>query len=181
MQPIRRVTDAITMQFIRRLAWITVGFTYILVSMGVTVRANDAGLSCPDWPLCYGRLFFSGNYGALLEESHRYIAGIVSVLIVVLALSILIRARKDQHLLVPALLAPVLLAVQIMLGGMTVLWKLSGPIITSHMAVAEALLATIITIAIMAGKPEATREPREKTRQFARLAMVASLLPTASF
>jgi heme o synthase len=175
MQPIRRVTDAITMQFIRRLAWITVGFTYILVSMGVTVRANDAGLSCPDWPLCYGRLFFSGNYGALLEESHRYIAGIVSVLIVVLVLSILIRARKDQHLLVPALLAPVILAVQIMLGGMTVLWKLSGPIITSHMAVAEALFATIITIAIMAGKPEATREPREKTRQFARLAMVASL------
>jgi protoheme IX farnesyltransferase len=176
MQPVRRIIDAITMQHIRRLAWVTVGFTYLLVSLGVTVRANNAGLSCPDWPLCYGRLFIHGDIGTLLEQSHRYLAAIVSILIAALTLAILFKARKQQQLVVPALLAPVVIIVQIVLGGLTVLLHLYGPIITSHMAVAQALLAMVIAIAVNAGTARASTEAREKTRKFARLATVTAIL-----
>jgi protoheme IX farnesyltransferase len=177
MQLVRRLADVITMPFIRRLAWVTVGFTYLLVAMGVTVRANNAGLSCPDWPLCYGRLFFSGDYGALLEETHRYLASIVSVLVIALTLCVLIsNARKERPILFPALLAPVVLIVQIVLGGLTVLLKLYGPIITSHLAVAEAFFAVIITIAVATSAARPNTEPIEKTRKFARLATVNAIL-----
>ncbi|MBO0794365.1 MAG: COX15/CtaA family protein, partial [Ktedonobacteraceae bacterium] len=108
MQLLRRMTDFITMQHIRRLAWFVVGATYILVSLGVTVRANNAGLSCPDWPLCYGRLFYSGDYGALLEQVHRFVAGLVGILLALLTVGILIRARKDRNLVIPTALALVL-------------------------------------------------------------------------
>lgn len=176
MQLLRRMTDFITMQHIRRLAWFVVGATYILVSLGVTVRANNAGLSCPDWPLCYGRLFYSGDYGALLEQVHRFVAGLVGILLALLTVGILIRARKDRNLVIPTALALVLLAVQIVLGGLTVLMNLSGPILISHLATAQAFFATILTVAVMTNKPSVNREPREKTLKFARLAALSAIL-----
>src|SRR5712692_668547 len=165
------------MKFIRRAAWIAVGFTYFLVALGGTVRTTDSGLSCPDWPLCYGQAFATVDYHTFLEQFHRYVAAIVSALVVTLAVAAFLWARKERHILVPALIiAPVLLAVQIVLGGLTVLWKLPPNIITAHLGTALALFATIITIAVMAGKPSASKEHPEKTRKFARLAMTNALL-----
>jgi heme A synthase len=163
-------------KLIHRLAWITVAFTYFLVALGATVRVNNAGLSCPDWPLCYGSIFSMESIGALLEESHRYTASIVSILVIALVLSILLWARHDKCLLIPAIIAPCLLVVQIILGGLTVLMKLEGAIITLHLATAEALFAIILFIAIMAGNKVPNQEPAEKTHQFARLAVLNALL-----
>jgi protoheme IX farnesyltransferase len=164
------------MKIIRRIAWVAVGFTYFLVALGGTVRVNDAGLSCPDWPLCYGRPFVFPDVRTLLEESHRYTASIVSVLIIALAICALLWARKERQVLIPALIAPVLLVVQIVLGGLTVLWKLPPEIITAHLATALAIFATVITIAVMAGRPVPSREHPERTRRFLRLAVTSALL-----
>src|SRR5437899_9658149 len=158
MDFISRFEGVASQKLIHRLAWITVAFTYFLVALGATVRVNNAGLSCPDWPLCYGSIFSMESVGALLEESHRYTASIVSVLVMALVLSILLWARHDKRLLIPAIIAPCLLVVQIILGGLTVLMNLEGAIITSHLATAEALFATILFIAIMAGSKVPNQE-----------------------
>jgi len=163
------------MKIIRRIAWVTVAFTYFLVSLGGTVRVKNAGLSCPDWPLCYGKVFAFPDIGALFEEAHRYTASIVSMLIVALTISALIWARKERHILVPALIAPILLVVQIVLGGLTVLWKLPPTIITAHLGTALAIFATVITVAVMSGKSTPSREDPDKTRKFAFLAMTNAL------
>jgi len=165
----------IFMRVIRRIAWVTVGFTYFLVSLGGTVRVKNAGLSCPDWPLCYGKVFAFPDIGALLEEAHRYTASIVSALIVALVICALIWARKERQVLIPALIAPVLLVVQIALGGLTVLWKLPPTIITAHLGTALAIFATVITIAVMSGKPTPSQEHPDKTRKFALLTMTNAL------
>src|SRR5947209_8098315 len=154
------------MKIIRRLAWVTVGFTYFLVALGGTVRATGSGLSCPDWPLCFGRPYAPPEIHALLEESHRYTASIVSVLVIALAISALIWARKERQVLIPAIIAPVILLVQIVLGGLTVLWNLPPTIITAHLATALALFAIIITIAVMAGKASSAKEHPDKKRKF---------------
>lgn len=163
------------MKIVRRIAWVTVGFTYFLVALGGTVRVKGAGLSCPDWPLCYGRAFAFPDIGALLEESHRYTASIVSVLILALVISALVWARKERQVLIPAIIAPVLLIVQIVLGGLTVLWKLPPTIITAHLGTALAIFATVITVAVMAGKSAPSKEHPDKTRKFALLAMTNAL------
>src|SRR6266516_370952 len=164
------------MKVVRRIAWVTVGFTYFLIALGGTVRVSNSGLSCPDWPLCFGRPYAPPEIHALLEEAHRYTASIVSVLVIALAISALIWARKEQQVLIPALMAPFFLVIQIVLGGLTVLWKLPPTIITAHLGTALAIFAMVITIAVMASKPQVSKESPAKTRKFARLAMTNALL-----
>ncbi|MBA2284880.1 MAG: protoheme IX farnesyltransferase [Ktedonobacteraceae bacterium] len=164
------------MKIIRRIAWVAVGFTYFLVALGGTVRVNNAGLSCPDWPLCFGKPFAFPDAGALLEQSHRYTASIVGVLVILVAICALLWARQARQVLYPALIAPVLLVIQIVLGALTVLWKLPPEIIAAHLGVALAIFAMVITVAIMAGTAAPSRELPEKTRKFARLAITNALL-----
>src|SRR6266568_5258311 len=164
------------MKLIRRIAWIAVGFTYFLVALGGTVRATDSGLSCPDWPLCYGKAYAAIDYHTFLEQFHRYMAAIVSVLVVTLAISAFLWARRERQVLIPALIAPVLLIIQIVLGGLTVLWKLPPTIITAHLGTALAIFAMVITVAIMSGKTNPSKEHPAKTRKFVRLAMTNALL-----
>ena len=164
------------MKIVRRIAWVTVAFTYFLIALGGTVRVSNSGLSCPDWPLCFGRPYAPPEIHALLEEAHRYTASIVSVLVIALAISALIWARNERQVLIPALIAPFFLAIQIVLGGLTVLWKLPPTIITAHLGTALVIFAMVITVAVMSGKAKPSKEHPAKTRKFARLAMTNALL-----
>ena len=61
------------------------------ITLGALVRITDSGLSCPDWPLCYGlwfpfkeRLISMDNvdffyYQIMLEWIHRLNAALVIV------------------------------------------------------------------------------------------------------
>src|SRR5579864_2229813 len=164
------------MKIVRRIAWVTVGFTYFLIALGGTVRVSNSGLSCPDWPLCFGRPYAPPEIHALLEEAHRYTASIVSVLVIALAVSALIWARKERQVLIPALIAPFFLVIQIVLGGLTVLWKLPPTIIAAHLGTALVIFALVITVAVMSGQVKPSKEHPAKTRKFVRLATTNALL-----
>ena len=164
------------MKIVRRIAWVTVGWTYLLIALGGTVRVSDSGLSCPDWPLCFGKAFDPAGVHVLLEQFHRYAASIDSLLIVALVVSVLIWARKERQILIPALLLPVFLLVQIVLGGLTVLLKLPPEIITAHLGTALVLFALAITVAVLSGKAKPSKEHPARTRRFVRLATTNALL-----
>src|SRR5579875_3115619 len=51
---------------------------YLLVALGDTVRVTESGMGCRSWPLCNGHLGLVGNVHALLEQSHRYLAAVVT-------------------------------------------------------------------------------------------------------
>jgi cytochrome c oxidase assembly protein subunit 15 len=91
-----------------RLAWIAVLLALAIVVFGAFVRLSNAGLSCPDWPTCYGRATWptqvheiaqaNANFEravethkAWREQVHRHLAAGLGLLILVLAL---IAARK---------------------------------------------------------------------------------------
>ena len=61
----------------RRFALATVILTFVVVVVGAYVRLSDAGLGCPDWPLCYGRPVPDAHEDARAwkEMGHRYLAG----------------------------------------------------------------------------------------------------------
>ena len=164
------------MKFIQRIAWAAAVVTYFLITLGGTVLATDSGLSCPDWPFCYGQAYYSGTYHTFLEQFHRFTAAAISILIVLLVIGIIAWARKDRALLSLAIAAPILLAVQIVLGGLTVLWKLPPQIITAHLGTALAIFAIMITIAVLSRKREPGKELPAKTRKFAQLAISNALL-----
>ena len=52
--------------------------TVDLMVLGAGVRALDAGLTCPYWPLCFGKVIPAMHVGVWLEFIHRVIAGFVA-------------------------------------------------------------------------------------------------------
>ena len=55
------------------------GVTYVLIVFGALVRANGAGLACPDWPLCFGEVIPAFDVGVAFEWGHRALAGSVGL------------------------------------------------------------------------------------------------------
>lgn len=86
-----------------RIAWLAVALALCVIVFGAFVRLSHAGLSCPDWPTCYGRATwpkavgdvaahaassireFDGNR-AWREQIHRHLAATLGVLVLILAL-----------------------------------------------------------------------------------------------
>lgn len=86
-----------------RIAWLAVALTACVVVFGAFVRLSDAGLSCPDWPTCYGRATWPSapqdaaahaaseirpfeTHKAWREQVHRHLAATLGVLVLLLAL-----------------------------------------------------------------------------------------------
>ena len=114
-----------------------------LVAIGGATRVMEAGLACPDWPLCYGVLWpgRQWNLQVFLEWFHRLDAFLVGIaLLLLLSLSLRFRARFPSWLPWSSGLALALVAVQGGLGALTVLSQLAAPTVTLHLATALTLV-----------------------------------------
>ena len=131
--------------------------TYALVVLGGVVRVSGSGLGCPDWPLCHGRLLPPLDLHAIIEYSHRTAASLTSTLVVLTAAVAWMAWRNRRDLVVPATLAVSLLAVQVVLGAITVRLELPPMIVLAHLATAMALLALLLFVALRSSLPTARR------------------------
>ncbi|MEX1827911.1 heme A synthase [Luteibacter sp. CQ10] len=89
---------------LRRLALLAALFAFCVVMFGAFVRLSNAGLSCPDWPTCYGKVTWPGHaqdiaqanqafpdrpyetHKAWREQVHRFLAGSLGVMVLAIAL-----------------------------------------------------------------------------------------------
>ena len=137
---------------------ITFGATMALVFIIVTggaVRLTGSGLGCPDWPTCASdRVVAPWEYHAMVEFVNRTITGLVSVAVMLAVLGSLVRRprRRDLTLLAVGLVAGVI--GQIVLGGLTVLFHLSPPLVMSHFVLSMVLLADAVVLHHRAGLPD---------------------------
>ncbi len=124
--------------------FILAGVTYVLIVLGALVRAHGAGLSCPDWPLCFGEVIPRFNFKIAFEWGHRVLAG--SVGLVFLALGGLTLRLPDlgRRMRSGLLIAALLLATQIVLGGLTVLELLAAWTVTSHLVMGNAFALAVV-------------------------------------
>ncbi len=138
----------------QRLAAATVVLTFVLVTIGVIVRAADAGLGCPDWPFCYGRVLPpAGDAKAWIEWVHRDVAALVGLLIVAMAVVALLDHRDRRSIVWPSVLAVGLVGFQAYLGKETVRLGNSGESVTAHLAAAMALLGVLVFLLVRAAYP----------------------------
>ena len=110
-----------------RLAWAAVLLALCVIVFGGFVRLSNAGLSCPDWPTCYGKATWptqdheitaaNASYERVVEVSkawreqfHRHIAALLGLLVLGLAL---LAARKRSLGVASVLVASGLVALSI--------------------------------------------------------------------
>lgn len=122
-----------------RLALFSALLAFLLVALGTWGRVSEAGLGCPEWPGCYGRLFapqtaqdltearsffarrMPEEEKQLKETLHRYLSGALGLLIIRLVwLGWKLKKHvRRQQVLIPALVF-VLVFAQVVLGIVTV-------------------------------------------------------------
>jgi heme a synthase len=111
--------------------------TLALMALGSATRVMDAGLSCPDWPLCYGTLVPSAqmNLQVFLEWFHRLVASSIGFIVLGLTAACW-RYRKNLPAWLPisVTLSLGIVILQGVLGGLTVTQLLRFDIVTAHLA-----------------------------------------------
>jgi cytochrome c oxidase assembly protein subunit 15 len=113
--------------------------TLALMAVGSATRVMNAGLACPDWPLCYGQLVPQQqmNLQVFLEWFHRLDAALIGVSTLwLVGLCLWYRRQVPGWLPWAAVGALVLIGVQGALGGLTVTQLLRFDIVTAHLGTA---------------------------------------------
>ncbi len=151
----------------RRLVLLAACLAFGVVALGAYVRLSDAGLGCPDWPGCYGHWVgvpeaaheraaavqaFPGKTvepaKAWKEMVHRYFAGTLGLLILVICL---LSWRKEARAVRSPALPTALLAIvgfQALLGMWTVTLLLKPLVVTAHLLGGMTTLALLVTLAL---------------------------------
>jgi len=120
--------------------------TLPLIPYGAFVRLKNAGLSCPDWPLCYGQLLPPAGYEIALETGHRLVAALLGLLIITITL-VSFRQHSKYHIRGLALFSLVLVCIQGIIGALTVTLVLWPPIVTLHLILGNLLFGVLVFLA----------------------------------
>lgn len=127
-----------------RLALFATLLAFCVVVLGAYTRLTDAGLGCPDWPGCYGQMFISKTTSedantiinatkAWTEMTHRYVAGLLGMVIFGLGvLALRNRRYPNQPIMLPMALV-ILVVLQSLLGMWTVTLKLFPLVVVAHL------------------------------------------------
>jgi heme a synthase len=123
--------------------------TVALMALGSATRVMNAGLSCPDWPLCYGTLLPHMNLQVFLEWFHRLVAASMGFGVITLV-SLAVWRRRELPRWTPGAMAValVLVLVQGLLGGLTVTELLRFDIVTAHLGTGLAFFCTLLAIGL---------------------------------
>jgi cytochrome c oxidase assembly protein subunit 15 len=168
----RRIS--VTPEQFRLASYVALGALTLIVLTGAAVRLTDSGLGCENWPKCGGTPLPPLSYHALVEFGNRAVSGIVgAITVVVFALSFFRRPyRRDLTWL--AVLLPLGVVAQAVLGGFTVLHHLAPGFVMAHFS-----LSLLIIVAALALAWRSTFEPGSRPRSADRPAVwsVRALLP----
>ncbi len=145
------------MKSLSRLSWAAVAVAFGEVLLGSWTRINGAGMTCPDYPLCRGRLVPALDGGVVWEWAHR----LTAVALCILVGAAIVTALQRRNASIPfvraaAAVVGALFLFQVFLGAATVRLSNTPVSVVWHWGTAMALIAALAALAIFAssGQPE---------------------------
>lgn len=172
----------------KKLIFVATFLAFGVVILGAYVRLSDAGLGCPDWPGCYGKLSPAHAHQEIIkahaelpqgpvshakawkEMVHRYLASSLGLLIVSIGLMAWIKRKQLQQ----GIGLPIFLIGFVILQGLFGMWtvtlKLTPIIVTLH------LLGGMITLSLLTwlGQRQSLDIPVVRTVDASRVKTLAS-------
>ena len=133
---------------VRILLYALVPSVLSLMALGGMTRVMNAGLSCPDWPLCFGTFFPEMNLQVFLEWFHRVVATTIgAVTLFLFGFSWWTRKQLPKGVPFWTGLALGTVIFQGILGGLTVTELLRFDIVTAHLGMATVFLLILVGLA----------------------------------
>ncbi len=167
----------------RKLTLLATVLAFVVIILGAYTRLTDAGLGCPDWPGCYGKMVVPTSQVATMEAAaaypdtplettkawtemvHRYGAGILGLLIISVCLLAWRRRESLQLSRSMPIFLIMLLVFQALLGMWTVTLKLMPIVVMAHLLGGMTILALLWHLFLKI-KPQAGIQPSASLRKF---------------
>jgi heme A synthase len=132
-----------------RFAGIAAGFVFVQSVLGGLVRHMDAGMACPDAPLCLGKIVPPlVNTPITIHFFHRVLAMITALVVIGLAVWA-VRSGAPAVVRRWTAVAAGLVLIQVGLGFASVLTVLAVAPVSLHTLIAASLLATLVFVATL--------------------------------
>ncbi|MEA2292570.1 MAG: heme a synthase [Solirubrobacteraceae bacterium] len=147
----------------------------LIIWTGAAVRLTGSGLGCSHWPNCEaGRVLPALQGHALIEFGNRMVTGVVGLPCLLAAIGAFRLRPFRRDLVVPAVILPLGVLAQAVLGGLTVLFDLSWEMVIAHYLLSAALLvaAAVLVWRLRRGE-RAAREENPRAVVFATRALTA--------
>lgn len=131
----------------KRVTLVVIVAAILTMVLGPWVRAADAGLACPDWPLCNGAVIPDvSNYQIFLEWIHRVVGGVTALGLLFWVYLLARHEELRKHFLVWGIVAIALMINQIALGALTITEQLDAYVVKSHLLNAILFLSVLVYV-----------------------------------
>lgn len=182
------------MKIFNRIILATIGITYMVIFMGGLVRVSGAGLGCPDWPLCFGRIIPPTSLSQLppdidpatfnitlawIEYTNRLVGVLTGFFIILSTFFSFKYYRTRKQVFIPVAASLVLVLVEGWLGSVVVSSFLNPLIITMHMLLALVIISLLVYAWLQAYFIENPPSPVAGTRRWQYTALALWVLIVA--
>ncbi len=123
--------------------------TFALLLFGSNVTATDTALIFPDWPLMSGTLTPTLTELTAAHVLHRWVAAVVGVIVAIVAVVAWRTQRERLTVVRLATWAAVAFAIQIVIGGLQVMTRLSAWTQTLHLALGAIIFALLVGLTVV--------------------------------
>ena len=123
---------------------------YTTIVVGGTVRGMNAGLTCPDWPLCNGSVVPNlADTGILVEYIHRLVAALTGIFMLSTLIAAVLWFRPEMRIVTLSIMSFAILVTQVAVGALTITSDNDWVVVTIHLALGTATLASALIVALV--------------------------------
>ena len=165
-------------------------FCFVVIALGAWTRLEDAGLGCPDWPLCYGEWIFPQTPEAIEAANNRFPDNPVDIAKVIpevvhrffaaslglFAIALLAITMREKKMRAEAAILLIVIICQGIFGALTVTLKLHPLIVSTHLFGAMIVASLFLLIYLKSSKIKGSYYALVKNKNYILFGFVLLIL-----